>query len=145
MAADPQLEAGRRCTQIKDSLERLVCFDRAFASAETPASAPAPTAAPPAVSAAPALGDEQLERPAESRPKVPLNAEARVAQLQDLPGRVYRITLDNDQVWDQNEFSSLFQVKVGDTVRIVKGVLGSYRMARTSHGTSGWVDVHRVR
>ncbi len=164
LAADSQLEAAHRCTQIKDSLKRLVCFDQAFASAETPAPAPAPppvaaaptpppapvpaaapVPAPPVVAAAPALGDEQVQKPDKQQAEEPRSADARVTALHDLPGQRYRITLANGQVWDQKEYSSLFQVSEGDTVRIVKGALGSYRMARISGGRSGWVDVHRVQ
>ena len=164
LGADSQMEAAHRCTEIKDSLKRLVCFDQAFAQAEAPAPAPAPpriVAAPPPppapapapavaprpaapeVAAAPALGDELVKKP-DPRKDEPRSAEARVTKLQPLQVDVFRITLDNGQVWDQREYDSLFHVEVGNTVRIVKGALGSYRMARIKPARSGWVDVRRV-
>jgi hypothetical protein len=43
------------------------------------------------------------------------------------------------------DMSTLFQVAVGDTVRIEKGAMGGFRMARTTNGRSGWVRVSRVQ
>ena len=55
------------------------------------------------------------------------------------------MSLDNGQTWRQEEVSARFVVHEGDTVRIKKGALGSYRMVRISHGTSGWVEVRRIQ
>ena len=128
-AADAQLEAAHHCTQIQDNLERLTCFDRAFAPPEAPAPRAATVAQPPAASP-----------PAEAR-----NVDARVAVASERPQHVYRITLEDGQVWEQNEFSSLFELKAGDTVRITKGAMGGYRMARISGARGVWVDVHRLQ
>lgn len=179
-AADPQLDAARQCTQLKDSLQRLVCYDKALmeaapASSTAPAPvavtvAPAPTpgvrvapppapAAAPAVSApaavsaapttpatAPALGDESLKRSQKQRKESegPTSLEAKVTAAREVRQATYRVTLDNGQVWQQMDMSTLFQVGVGDVVRIEKGALGGFRMARVSNGRSGWVRVNRV-
>jgi hypothetical protein len=171
LAADPQLDAARQCTQLKDSLQRLVCYDKALmepapasstapvAVTPTPAvraappAAPAPApgvASPPAVAAAPAaapaLGDESLKRSQKQRKEsdAPTSLEAKVTAAREVRQATYRVTLDNGQVWQQMDMSTLFQVGVGDVVRIEKGALGGFRMARVSNGRSGWVRVSRV-
>lgn len=173
-AAQPTVEAGLRCAQIKDSLERLVCYDQAFGGAASvpqslPAPAPAPAtpapapvaqaapAAPAAVAAAPAapapaaaadsFGSDQVRRTEKQRQADagPTSLSAQVASLREYRQRMWLITLDNGQVWQQMDIDSLFQVGVGDTIQIEKGKLGGYRMARTSNGRSGWVRVNRVK
>lgn len=173
LAAQPTVEAGLRCAQMKDSLERLVCYDQVFsgaasaprsatapvAPAVTPAPAampsPAPVAAPvaaaPAATPAPAaaddFGSDQVRRTEKQRQAEagPSSLSAQVAGLKEYRQRLYLLTLDNGQVWQQMDMDSLFQVAVGDTVQIEKGRLGGYRMARTSNGRSGWVRVNRVK
>jgi len=171
-AADPQLDAARQCTQLKDSLQRLVCYDKALMEAApasgtapvavapmpavraAPPSAPAPVvapraaaaAAPEAPAAAPALGDESLKRSQKQRKEsdAPTSLEAKVTAAREVRQATYRVTLDNGQVWQQMDMSTLFQVGVGDVVRIEKGALGGFRMARVSNGRSAWVRVNRV-
>lgn len=172
MAAEASLEAARRCLQIKDSLERLVCFDKTFAGTATsePAVklAPAPLPAPPAVAAAapvpappppvvaavpapppaaaPALGDEVLKRnKPESEDTGPTSLVAKISALKETRKNVYRISLDNGQVWQQMDLESLFIVKVGDIIEVQKGKLGGYRMGKTGGQSSGWVRVTRVK
>ncbi len=126
LAQDSQLEAARGCTQVKDSLERLACYDRALA-------APAPS-----------FGSEQVEHLVrKERDEAQREIEATVAAVTPIRRDLVRITLDNGQVWDQQQASSRFDIKPGDTLRIKKGAMGSYRMARVSNGTSGWVEARR--
>ena len=164
-AADAQVEAGRQCAQVKDSLQRLVCYDRVFLAGEAAAPAapaavaprvvqvPAPvvTAAPaavpvpvPAPAAAPSLGEERVQRKSKEKPTEPSSLEATVTALKETRPAVFRLSLDNGQVWQQMDMSSVFQVAVGDTVRIEKGTMGGYRLTRTSRGRSGWVRVSRL-
>ncbi len=165
LAADPTLDVAKRCVQVKDSLERLVCFDRAFAGVSAapaapaapaaravPAPAPAAVApaavAPPAVAAAPReMGDEQIKRSTKEREKEagPTSLTANVSALKETRRDVFRISLDNGQVWQQMDMETLFHIEVGDTVQIDKGALGGYRMARVSGSRSGWVRVNRVK
>lgn len=170
IAADAQVEAGRQCGQLKDSLQRLVCYDRIFQAGDSAAPAPAPAAAPraaapvpvpvpapaprvtaPAVASAPvappALGDESVQRreKEKNKPVEPAALDATITALKETRPQVVRLTLGNGQVWQQMDMSSVFQVNVGDTVRIEKGTMGGYRLARTSRGRSGWVRVTRVQ
>jgi hypothetical protein len=168
-AADAQVEAGRQCALVRDSLQRLVCYDRIFQAgdpagsadaavprAAAPVTAPAPARAPvaaptPVVAApvaAPSLGDEIIQRKNKSKDNEksaePASLDATITALKQTRPDVVRLTLDNGQVWQQMDMSSTFNVTVGDTVRIEKGTMGGYRLARTSRSRSGWVRVTRV-
>jgi hypothetical protein len=170
LAADPQLEAARQCTQLKDSLQRLVCYDKALADGSPPAAvsppaaaqaprppraapqSPAPSAAaavvaaPVVATAAPALGDESVKRSRKDGAVAaePSNLEAKVTAARETRKDTYRVSLDNGQIWQQMDMSTLFHVAVGDTVRIEKGAMGGFRMALTG-GHSGWVRVSRLQ
>ena len=173
-SADAQVEAGRQCAQVRDSLQRLVCYDRIFQAgdsaaptaaprAATPVPAPTPVpvpapARPPVVAsapviapavAAPSLGDEVVQRKGKEKDKEkaaePASLEATITALKETRPNVVRLTLDNGQVWQQMDMSSVFQVTLGDTVRVEKGTMGGYRLARTSRGRSGWVRVTRIQ
>lgn len=121
------------------------------APAAAPVSSPAPATAPAAPApAAPAnasadFGSEQLRRSASRDDEEPRTLTASVTALRETRRNVFRITLDNDQVWQQMDMDSLFHLEVGDTVEINRGRLGGYRMARTSRGGSGWVRVNRLK
>src|SRR5690606_18348511 len=103
-----------------------------------PATAPAGNAAD--------FGAEQLRgsaRREEDRQVRTLTAD--VAEIRETRRNVFRVTLDNGQIWQQLDMDSLFHVQVGDTVEIGRGRLGGYRMARTSRGGSAWVRVNRLK
>jgi hypothetical protein len=152
-AADATLEAARRCVQLTDSLQRLVCFDRAFAAApaqEQVATPVAPMAAAPAIApvavVAPSLGDENLKRARDPAAQAePKSLTAKVAALRETRKDVFRITLDNGQVWQQMDLESMFYLKVGDLVQVDKGLMGGYRMAKTGNSRSGWARVTRIK
>jgi hypothetical protein len=153
-AADAQVESGRQCAQIKDSLQRLMCYDRIFQSAEAPAAAqvgasrvipvPAPVlAVAPVVK--PALGDESMQRKSkEAKAAEPASLEAKVTALKETRPDVVRMTLDNGQVWQQMDMSSVFHVAVGDSVQIERSAMGSFRLSRANRGRSVWVRVTRL-
>jgi hypothetical protein len=104
--------------------------------------------APPAVAAAPAsLGEEQVKRTKQDREAETgaANLTAQVTALRETRKDVFRISLDNGQVWQQMDLDSLFRVEVGDTVRIERGAMGGYRMARSSGSRSGWTRVTRLK
>jgi len=155
MAADASLETARRCVQVKDSLERLVCFDRAFAGMPTAPAASSPAApaaapvapAPVAAIAPPALGDDSVKRSVKAREAEagPTSLTAVITELKETRPNVVRMTLDNGNVWQQMDLESLFYVKVGDTVKIEKGRMGGYRMARVTGSGSGWARVNRIK
>lgn len=156
-ATAPVPDSLRACMKQQDVLKRLSCYDGEMAKlvAQAPAAAPAvpapaaPVAAAPAAgaAAAPSLGSEQLYKSdaaiaaaaSESR------LTARIAELRTVGAGDALITLDNGQVWRQKEAEAYFPLAVGDTVRIEKGALGSYRLSRVEEGWKRWMRVARVK
>jgi hypothetical protein len=104
-------------------------------------SGPAPAAKP-----AEEFGADQMRRtPSEIKDETPRTLTATVSALRETRTSVFRITLDNGQVWQQMDMDSLFHLQTGDVVEITRGKLGGYRMARQSRGGSGWVRVNRIK
>jgi hypothetical protein len=156
VAAEPTLEAARRCSTVTDIIARVTCYDHVFGTpaaapvvAPTPTPAPASTAAVVAGTTAPAaIGDESLKKSSAERAAsgAPTSADAKITAMRAIRPNVYRITLDNGQVWQQEESDFTFQPGVGDTVRIAKGAMGRFDMSRLANGkTGGWVRVTRVK
>ena len=112
----------------------------AASKAASAVAAAAPVAAP-----APTFGQEQLsskQRPPADPADQTLHAK--VTALRAPVPDTYRISLDNGQVWQQQESRLGFSLKVGDTVTLGKGAMGSYRLWRDADGPKAWVRVTRV-
>jgi hypothetical protein len=112
-----------------------------------PKVAPAVAAAAPAAAPAPAptFGQEQLsskQRPPADPADQTLHAK--VTALRTPIPDTYRITLDNGQVWQQQESRFGFSLTAGDSVTLGKGAMGSYRLWRDADGPKAWVRVTRV-
>jgi hypothetical protein len=148
--ADPSSRA-RACTQITDSTARLACFDAAFppAIARPPAAAPAPGAESPvgsaaqAVAAAPraptdpvaSFGDKgQLPAAKAQRAELPKRLNFHVKQAEALRGGLYRLTMDNGQVWVTKESDWALEFGNGDEVTIQRMALGGYRISHVGQG-----------
>ena len=69
-AADAQVEAGRQCALVRDSLQRLVCYDRIFQAGDPAGSAGAavPRAAAPVTAPAPARAPVAAPTPVVAAP-----------------------------------------------------------------------------
>jgi hypothetical protein len=145
------LEAAvRACAAETDVLRRLACYDRAAAQL---VGAPAPGAAPTS-SAADRDGLRGVspegrfgvrngpldERKYATAPKE-ITATVTLIEMQRTSGALV-ISLDNDQVWIENQASEYFPLKIGDTVRIRSAALGSYMMFTPSKRTT---RVTRIR
>jgi hypothetical protein len=152
-AADNAAEAGRRCVGIQDSLQRLMCFDKAFAidraESAAPRSAPplrteitAPVVAP---TPAPSLGDETIRKqPKERDREQPQELTAVVTALKEFRKNTYRITLDNGQVWEQMDLGDGLRIAVGDTVSIERRRMGGHYLVLGARKT-GQVRVSRLK
>jgi len=139
---------------------------RAPAAAPTPApgSTPAaPTTSAPAVARAgsaasqsapsgnqpaPAVkfGEEflpQTVRPPKSAAELALSSN--IIGLHQIGPDVYNISLANGQVWRQEGAQVTAFFRVGDDVRIKKGMLGSYQMSTGTTGSKNWVRVTRLQ
>lgn len=164
-AAESAAEVARRCSQVIGERERLACYDRAFpagpqtsglaenrapagaAPAATPAAAPAAAPAPPAAAS---FGEESIRKPVKAedraaRPREPETLTAQITAIREMRPQVWRLTLDNGQVWQQMDMSGGFLPKAGNTLRIEKGRFGGYSAALMGETRSTWVRVTRVQ
>jgi hypothetical protein len=159
-AAEMTPEAMKRCAAVTDSLARLVCYDQLASGTPSPAAAPAPKAAtapaapaaaaavvtaPVATSKAPSLGDEALKSSDAETATKPTSLTAKITALELVRSSNYYITLDNGQKWLQEEIHTGFHLEVGDTVQILRGKMGGYKLAYVKNGkpVGTWIRVTR--
>jgi hypothetical protein len=127
------------CTTLADDAARLSCYDAALR-----AKGLAPSAAKPQISPPPDAVQDDVRTKfgddgrlhTESKPKIPKQLSARVEEVAPLAAGLYRLRLDNGQVWSTTEADSALVFKANDTVTISKGVLGGYQISLASHTTS---------
>ena len=144
------------CRGLPDDA-RLICYDAAVdrsrqgASGRPPASAAAPAAtvaatAPPSAGAEAAassgsadLSQEDLFGKNQAEVERSVEEATGTERIDSLSGTISRlqqsgydkvvITLDNGQIWRQIDASSL-RLRVGDSVRIERGAIGSYMLQK---------------
>jgi biotin carboxyl carrier protein len=154
-AAQSTSDALVACAKETDDARRLRCFDAVVADLRrappVPAaavaakpSAPQPAAPPP--TPAPSVSREEkfgargdLDRERREELK---EISAKVTEVGARPHGEIVVTLDNGQVWAERSASSKIKVKVGDTVRIESGALGSFVLIAPNGRSS---KVARVR
>jgi len=111
---------------------------------EAPELAAAPVKA--AASAPAAFGAEQIvQKPSELKKGQSLELKATIATLRETMPETWLFTLDNGQVWRQDEVRVGFQPEQGEEVTLRKGALGSYRLNLDRDGSKAWVRVTRMR
>jgi len=114
-------------------------------SAETSdvVAAPAKTAA----SAPAAFGAEQItKKPSEvKKEQQSQELKAIIESLRQTVPDTWLFTLDNGQVWRQDEAREGFLPEEGDEVTVRKGSMGSYRLNLDKDGSKIWVRATRVR
>jgi hypothetical protein len=146
-AAGPVVPAGlRACKAMQDSLQRLLCYDTQVAELDNEVAQVKPETTPEAPVSSPQFGQESLARKA--RPVAdsePSSLTSKVTGLRPVDVGISLITLENGQVWRQQEPARDFYANVGDTVRIEKGVLGSFRLVKEGRGGGRWVRVARLK
>jgi len=112
------------------------------------------------------LGEEQLRKPAkpsssssiasslmfwksdkdkEKAKEVDDGMTARIDSIRTTLTGLYVVTLDNGQVWRQQESEVDFPLEAGETVRIDKGAMGSYRLHPVREGWKRWIRVTRTK
>ncbi len=114
-------------------------------SVEAPEVAAAPAKA--AAGAPAAFGAEQIARKPSDVKKEQQSQELK-AIIEDLRQTVpdtWLFTLDNGQVWRQDEVRVGFEPEAGDEVTVRKGSMGSYRLSLDKDGSKSWVRATRVR
>jgi hypothetical protein len=129
-ACGQDLHAAQACTRLADDAARLSCYDLAMGVTKTP---------PPAQSAGAdnraKFGDDGRLH-TEAKPNVPKNLSARAREVTLLPTGLYRLTLDNGQVWDTTQTDSALVFKSNDAVIITRGWLGGFQVSLAGHNTS---------
>jgi len=152
------------CASEKDSLARLVCFDREVAKYTQPAARVAPTPATPAVAtpATPPVAAAPLPAPSPSADEFGVSgklaqkrkaAQEQVApEVKELRASITKISnkpygevvleLDNGQVWEQLEARSTFVIKAGEGVVIKPAKFGSFILTTDAGATT---RVHRTK
>jgi hypothetical protein len=107
-------EPAQVCAAIHDDAERLACYDRQFGSPRSPSK-----------SASAEPGDES-SRADQSKKDFSFSATVTTIERR---GDKFVVTFANEQVWAQTEVNTRIEVRVGDTVRIRRGALGSYLLS----------------
>jgi hypothetical protein len=129
--ADGQdLQAAQACTRLGDDAARLSCYDTAMGRLK---SAP-PTAA--AVTETQAKFGDDGRLHTQAKPSLPKTLSAQVREVTVLPAGLYRLALDNGQVWDTTQANTALAFKANDAVTITRGSLGSHQISLAGHNTS---------
>ena len=133
------LQAAQACTRLGDDAERLSCYDRAMGRSSSAPNAAKPHSVPPSA----AVGAEPLAKfgddgrlHTEAKPSVPKIMSAKVQEVTLLPAGLYRLVLDNGQVWDTTQAASALVFKANDAITISRGLLGSHQISLAGHNTS---------
>jgi hypothetical protein len=154
-AAERSTEAMLACADQADDAQRLRCFDAVVANlrkAPPPSAtvaAAAPAAAPPVAAPQPAAPAPTAEQRFGARGDIKPD---RHEDLKDIDGTVTAlgakphgeliVTLDNGQVWAEIQTGSKVRLKIGDTVKIERGAMGSYSLIAPNGRSS---KVSRIR
>jgi len=146
------------CRKIDAANERVACYDRVVdrtretITPEAPAAAPraaaseAPSADPDATLREQLFGRSAVESAKALRKtygaEAPGQISSRAGEVRRTPQRLLELTLENGQVWRQEDYGS-FPVRPGDVIDIKAGALGSYYLQRNKRGRT--IRVARVR
>jgi hypothetical protein len=137
------LKAAQACTRLGDDASRLACYDAAFGVAK--GGAKPSTAQQPEVDKTDAqarFGDNGQIHP-EAKAALPKNLTAQVQQVTSLPSGLYRLTLDNGQVWRTTQADWALAFKANDTVTISRMLLGGYDISLAGQNKS--VSARRIK
>jgi hypothetical protein len=155
--------SARSCTSIADKMARLACYDAALGantapvphSATSDASPGAPKAAPvgspPAVAGSPpadaktpadAFGDTGNLKGSQ-KPVLPKRLTAMVVNAAPVGQGLYRLTLDNGQIWQTTQADWAVDFDSRSSVTISRMLLGNYLISRT--GQARTVSVKRIQ
>ena len=115
--------AARACVGIAQNPARLECYDKAFG-----VSAPNPEAQ---------FGDTgQLQPKPALTENLPKSVTAAVRSAQPLAQGLYRLSLDNGQVWQTLEADWALHFQSSDSVTISRLPLGGYQISMAGSGRS---------
>jgi hypothetical protein len=137
------------CASITDDGQRLSCYDNSFkkgpaeqAGAKVTTLPPTSTQAPPQPSSAEAPAGEFGGEFRQPKPG-PKRLQAIVTSVAPLGQGLYRLTLDNGQVWDTTQADWTLAFEASNSVTISTMMLGNHVISRSKQGHS--VAVKRVQ
>jgi hypothetical protein len=127
-AGDPLPEQLKTCVSLERDAERLACYDRAIAlilSGKT--GSPGPSA------------ENMFGASTAIEPPPPAPSAEKHEELNQISGRVTAmhtttedklivLTLDNGQVWRQQDLDAHMTIDIGDSVSIARASLGTFRI-----------------
>jgi hypothetical protein len=133
------LTAARACVGIADTAARLACYDAAFAATPAPAANPVASAPPMAQ-----FGDNgQLALQHKAKAKLPKKLELKAQSVVPVGQGLYRLTLENGQIWQTRQADWALEFKSGDKIVISRMALDSYQISLAGQGRS--VSVRRIQ
>jgi hypothetical protein len=151
-ARGQDLKAAQACTRLSDDASRLACYDAALGHNAGLGAAKPPAAQQSGVAKTDSgvaktepsakFGDNGQLHP-ESKADLPKNLTAQVQQVTPLPTGLYRLALDNGQIWRTTQADLALTFKANDMVTISRRVLGGYDISLAGHSTS--VNATRVK
>jgi hypothetical protein len=128
-AANDLADQLRICAGHSGASERLACFDKVAAAGANGVVAAAPAIAPGAATS----GQASVPAPQQpSKTVVAAEPKAITSKVVSIESRAYGrwvATLENSQVWAQNETNSRVKLHPGDLVTIKKGAMGAYQLS----------------
>ena len=163
-------EPAAACGSIVDDMQRLACYDASFrktAPAQPDSSRPAAMPAPSINAGAPTASTSASNTPTNGatpsgssnnvtaspkdfghefrreRDTSPKQLTSTVTQVAPLERGLYRLTLDNGQVWQTTEADWALTFHTHSSITISRMMLGNYLISRTGQGRS--VAVKRLQ
>ena len=138
-ARGEDFKAAQACTRLGDDASRLSCYDAAFGVAKSPAVQQSGVGK---TDAQAKFGDNGQIHPG---PKVdlPKDLTVQVQQVTPLPTGLYRLTLDNGQVWRTTQADWALAFKANDMVTISRMLLGGYEISLAGQNKS--VSARRIK
>jgi hypothetical protein len=125
LAAEVLPEPLRTCVAIRNDTERLACFDAAVAHIESGTAAPSHEN----MFGASAASRAPVKRDPAEPPKEDLREiSGKIVALGRSEGGMTLLTLDNDQVWRQQDADATLTLEIGDSVTITRASLGTFRL-----------------
>jgi hypothetical protein len=127
-AGDPLPEQLKTCVSMLRDAERLACYDKAVALIHSgSASAPAPSAenmfgATAAIAETPHASNEPDRQELNE-----INGRV-TAMHTTTEDKLFVLTLDNGQVWRQQDLDAHMTIDIGDSVSIARASLGTFRI-----------------
>ena len=147
------LHKAENCVGIADDAARLACYDAAYgvARAATAAGASRPAGGDSGAPGMPGANDHvtaefgdrgQLHKDSEARASVPKRVDFKVSGVQNLRGGLFRLTMENGQVWVTREADWALDFKIGDEVTIQRMIAGGFRVSHKGQARN--VTVARI-